>query len=399
MKLFDHRFRRMRRYLGRQMQISRRGAIVVMSVTMVSIASITVANEFLKNISGHYRAVRASADGLRAREVALAGFQASLQALKTIPEEYLYRTGIVTSPKERPLARSCVENDPDNCEIYFVGFRILPEDGRLNLNSLVRYDDKPNESYRRIMANLFRNLDIPDDGGDPNENVDAVIDWIDENGFSEGVAAESEYYSSLQPSRKIKNFRMFSLSELPQVRGFSYDLVYGSRAPEGWQERQEELSFQTEDEINLIQPEDWVLANNVTAFLPYTESTDDKVNVNAARYHVMLSLSDAMTREAALAIFKYRTNQQGYIKTISELKELPELQIQGGIPDLTLYQELAGTGGDISGLLKTEGEYYRVVGLGSVVRTSDNGSRILAERQVWGIWDKTNRRLIYYSED
>lgn len=376
--------------------LSRRGAIVLLSIFMIGVSSLLISAQFLEDVTDHYLAVRASADGFRSRELALAGFQASIAALKTIPEDFLYQKGVILKAANQPdieLAKHCLDDAEKDCYYYMVGFRLQPEDGKLNLNSLVRYDDQPNENYRRIVRRLFRSLNI--DG----ENSDPIVDWIDENDYSETAGAEDDYYNGLKPPRKIKNFRMFSLSELPQIKGFDHDMLYNSRAPEDWEEQQKELSFQTDDEKNLIQPEDWILSNNVTAFMPFTETAEDKVNINGARYFTLLSLSDAMTREAVMALFKLRRQSQGYIKNISELRELPEFQVPGGLPDVSLYQELAGTGGEVSGMIKTEGEYYRVVGVGTIIRQTDNNEQdTRAVRIVWGIWDKTNRRLIYYSE-
>ena len=386
----------LRRPLGGARHFTRRGAIVLLSVFMIGVSSLLVSAQFLEDVTDHYLAVRASADGFRSRELALAGFQASIAALKTIPEEFLYQKGIILKSGNQPdieLARHCLNDDESDCYYFMVGFRLQPEDGKLNLNNLVRYDDQPNESYREIIKRLLNHFKLS------GENADAVVDWIDENDYTEAAGAEDDYYNGLEPPRKIKNFRMFSLSELAQIKGFDHETVYSSLAPEDWEEQQEELSFQTDDEKNLIQPEDFILANNVTAFMPFTEAAEDKVNINAARYFTVLSLSDAMTREAVMALFKLRRQNQGYIKNISELRDLPEFQVPGGIPDVTLYQELAGTGGDVSGMIKTEGEYYRVVGVGTIIRQSDNSDQdTRAVRLVWGIWDKSNRRLIYYSE-
>ncbi len=382
--------RRRRSFIG---DVSRRGAIVLLAILLVGASSLFVSAQFLEDVTDQYLAVRSSADGLRAREAALAGFNAGITAVKTIPEEFLYQQGIIMDPPALPLGKKCFDDEETDCLKFKVSYQILPEDGRINLNNLVRYDDQINENYNRIVRRLFRQLDIPGD------HVDAVTDWIDENDYTEPAGAEDDHYAALKPPRKIKNYRMFSLSELPAIKGFDRNMVYESRAPEGWEERQEELAFQTDDEINLLQPEDWILANNVTAFMPFTESVEDKVNINAARFHVMMSLSDAMSREAVLAIFKYRRQNNGYIKNVSELRDLPELNVPGGIPEVTLYQELAGTGGDVSGLIKTESDYYQIVGVGYVMRETDNTSDILAERKVRGIWDKNNRRLVYYSED
>lgn len=382
---------------------SRRGATVLLSVFLLAMTSSTIAIGFLERVSDQYLAVRSSADGFRAQQLALSGFQAGIAAIKDIPEEFLFTSGVALSPPEIELGRHCREEDStlsyvvgkdETCLIYRVSYIIQPEDGKLNLNNLVRNDDLPNENYRQIVRRLFFRLDLPQD------NTDPIIDWIDENTYVEGDGAEHGYYEGLNPPQSIKNFRMFSLSELGAIKGFSHDMIYGSRAREGWKEELEQLASLSEDEKNLVTEEDWYLANNVTAFMPFNETTDDKVNINAARFNVLMSLSDSMTREAVLALFKLRRKNKGYIKNLAELQHLPEFQVPSVIPGLNLYQELAGSGGEISGMIKTEGAFYRIVGVGTLVLLTDNGEeRTLATRTVWGIWDKSNRRLVYYTEE
>jgi type II secretory pathway component PulK len=157
--------------------ISRRGAIVLLSIFMMGVSSLLVSAQFLEDVTDHYLAVRAQADGFRSRELAIAGFQASITALKTIPEDFLYQKGVILKSGNQPdieLAKDCLDEDETDCYYFMVGFRLQPEDGKLNLNSLVRYDDQPNENYRQVVRRLFRSLKI--DG----ENSDPIVDWIDE---------------------------------------------------------------------------------------------------------------------------------------------------------------------------------------------------------------------------
>ena len=373
---------------------TRRGSIAILATFLMGMAANVMAVKFFSDSHDQFAAARVSADGFRARQMALGGFQAGLAALKTVPEEYLYQTGITlqppdiqVSPDEDPVTGKC----RPQC---FISYRIIPEDGKLNVNNLVlTSEDRPNAQYRQIFERFFVYYDVP------VEVIDPIIDWIDENTFVEGTGAESPYYDSLQPPRKIKNYRMFNLSEITSVKDIEYNMIFRSRAPEDWFEIQEELKFQTEDEKLLIQADDWIPANNLTAYIPYGERFEDKININAARYHALMSLSDSMTREAVLALFKLRRKSGNYIKDVGALKDLPEFQVQTPL-DVTLYEELAGTGGQVSGIIKTEGDIWRIVGVGSILPTSDNeedaGGVV---RKVTALYDKTNSRLIYYSED
>lgn len=363
---------------------NRKGAIAIMLVFAIGIAANTVATGFYEKSVNEFSAARVTSEGFRARQMALAGFQAGLSALRTVPEEYLFQTGLALNPPDIQVS--------DECQNCFVKYRIQPEDGKINLNQAVlTFEDSPNETYKSILQRLFFYYKIP------VENIDTLIDWIDENDVTESRGAESSYYSGLEPPRKIKNYRMFSLSEVVAVKGFDYNMIYASKAPEGWLEEREELAFLTDDEKNLIQPEDWIPANNLTAYIPVPGDTG-RININTARFHVIMSLSDSMTKQAVLELFRLRRQKGGYIKDINDLKTLPSFQVQTA-EGITLYDEIAGQGGELTSIIKAEGEVYRVIGVGSILPRTDNDKSGAIVRRVTGLYDRKNGKLLYYKED
>lgn len=382
MKVNKHRERR-RRWLLKK-SFTRRGALTIILAFSLGLTSQFMAQAFWEESDMRYASVVASSEGYRARQLGIAGLQAGIAAIQTVPEEFLYQIGIALEPPDIRISEDC----KPNC---FLSYRINPEDGRLNVNNLVnRFDDSPNEMYRDIFERLFIQYDIPVGA------VDALIDWIDENNVVEGQGAERSYYEGLNPPRAIKNYPMFSVSEMVQVRHLTYDHIFGNRAPEGWAEEQEELRFQTEDERALLSEADWIAANNLTAFMPPGNRTYDKLNVNSIRYHALISLSDAMSREAVLELFRLRRQQGGYITDLGDLENLPPFQVESAA-GITLYEELVGSGEDITGLLKTEGEVYRLVGVGSIVPATEDQKPII--RRVHALYDRNSRRIIFYGED
>ncbi len=364
---------------------SRTGALVILLVSMIGIAGNTIAIKYWSDANDAYSSIENSAQGYRATLLARTGVQAGITALSTIPEEYLYSSGMIQAPPDITI---------EDCKpICMVTYRMIPEDGKLNINHLVRhFDDSPNEQYRVTLERFFSMYNVPLDV------IDSMIDWEDENNYRDGLGGESEYYGTLNPPRKIKNGQFYSLSEAGMVKGMEYDMLYGSRMPEGWLEQQNELTFQTEDEKNLITEDDWIAANNLTAYYLDDENKDDRVNINAARYHVLMSLSDSMTRDAVLEIFKIRRENNGYIKNVSELAAIPELQVDTP-SGVTLYEELTGGGtGGKTGLIKTKASVYRVVGIGTIIPQSGDISKAIV-RKVVALYDITNKRILYYAED
>ena len=369
--------------------ISRRGLLVTIMVFMLGVSANTIAIKYFEDSTDHYMSVRVAADGFRARQMALAGFHAALMALKTVPEEYLFQYGITTQKQnEIELSEDC----RPNC---MLSFNMHPEDGKLNVNNLVNVDkDETNNQWRTIFERFFRGYDMEE----PDILVNSLIDWIDENSTPEAGGAEDTYYiTEIKPPLKIKNYRLFTLSEIAQVRGFSRNLIYTSQAPEDWAEIQKELKFQTEEEKQLIQDPDWIPSNHMTAFIPIDNNYNDKININTARYHTLMSLSDLMTKAAVKALFKLRNENGNYIKDLAKLQDLEEFQEKEG--EFTLYQILAGSGSSVSGLLKTKGEIYRITGFGSIYPKTDNTGIEPVVRVVTGLYDLTNKKLMFYRED
>ncbi len=363
----------------------RRGSLVLLLVLIMGITGNTIVLKFISDANDQYSAALVTAYGYRAHLLSLSGFQAGMTALKTIPEEYLFTTGMVQSPPDLMM---------DNCEPgCYITYRIQPEDGKFNLNNLVRLvDDEPNAQNRAIAERLFSYYNIPLD------TVDSLIDWVDENDFKEGRGAESIYYNGLKPPRKIKNYQLFSLSEASLVKGMERDMLFASRAPAGWEEQKKELKFETEDEKNMITMDDWVPANNLTAYYIKSGENDERININAARYHLLMSLSDAMTDRAVKAIFKLRRENNGYMKDLKSLKDLPEFQVTTPA-GISLYDELVGAGGQATGLVKKETSIYRITGVGTVLSRNPDPKKGSIVRQVTAIYDKKNKRILYYFAD
>lgn len=351
----------------------KKGAMVLLLVNVIGIASIFTANRYLQNASAEHKIALGEAEGFRAHMLAKAGFLGGLGALKKIPEDFLYQSGIALDPPPIPLGGGI---------IYY---NMLPEDGKININSLVKpYDQQTNQRVMEMTSRLFLQLGLR------KEYLFPVIDWLDENSQETGGGAEKYYYSGLKPRRKIKNGPMFSLSELLGVKGFDRKILYESLKTDDVKNNRS-AAFQTEEERLLISDKDFILANNITAYLPVSDSYDDRININAAPYHVLMSLSDFMTREAVLKITKLRLKNGGYIKEVTDLKDEPEFQARTSA-GLNLYKELAGEGTDVSGgRIKTKGEIYRIVGVGMVKNK--------VVRKVTGIFDLTNNLMLYYTED
>jgi len=370
----------------------RKGSMIIMLIVAIGSSSFVTANKYFEEKVMEYRVAKSQADGFRAFLLARAGMQGALGALKKIPEEFLYQSGIAFNPPPVPMAGGT---------IYY---RMNPEDGKINVNNLVKaYDQSVNLRVQEMMFRLYEQFGIP------REKITYLIDWIDEN--DEGVA-EKTFYQMEKPPRKIKNGPLYTLSELTAVRGYDRKLIYESLKPVDY-DKNYSKDFLSEEEKVLITDSDFILASNITAFVPYKDTGDDRININAAPYHVLMSLSDFMTRQAAMRILKYKIEKGGYIKEYKDLEKFPEFQVKT-TDGFTLYAELTGEQSGGSGTtpplqgstsrpanspneislygarIKSKGEIYRIVGVGTMGK---------AVRRVTCIYDLPNDQILLYSED
>lgn len=311
----------------------------------------------------------------KAKFLAQSGLEAALVMLKKLSTEQLYSYGIMYSPPILPLGPGCMDNGLESPDCGIVSFAISEETGKLNINRVINFiDGQPSLKTREMMDLLAEALGLSADMWDP------VQDFIDSDDTAEPQGAEKLDYQLKKPPRRIKNARLHGVEELLMVDGLSYNLLYADlRDP--YEKENTSTDFLTDAEMASISDEDFILANNITTYLPYDGESNDYVNINTAPYHVLLALSEYMTADAARAILKERINRGGRFSQKADLVALPELQVRT-TGDLNLYQE-------IEGRISTQDAIYRI---DVTARYQDQSANIIA------VYDIQNRKLIRYTE-
>ena len=105
-------------------------------------------------------------------------------------------------------------------ERALVSGAITDEQGKFNLNNLVRPNGGPNAADIEIFESLLASLGLP------RELSQAVRDWIDPDADLAGPAgAEDAYYLSLRKPYRAANTPMSQVEELYRVRGFDAPTV------------------------------------------------------------------------------------------------------------------------------------------------------------------------------
>lgn len=94
---------------------------------------------------------------------------------------------------------------------------IQPENANMNVNSLVFVND------RQMTYETWK--DLFDIAGVPFENrdalVDCLVDWVDDNDFSQLNGAESDYYETLDPPYSAYNGPIATVEDLMLIKGFN----------------------------------------------------------------------------------------------------------------------------------------------------------------------------------
>jgi general secretion pathway protein K len=343
--------------------VRRRGAIILITATLILLLTVSVALVFVRFALNEYRAVSITGSREKTLQLAQSGLETGILLLTRIPIDSLYEFGIFAFAPTIPLGGGTVT------------LSLTEESGKLNVNRLVRmFEDQTDEKHLEYFQRLSIALGIPTD------LWQAVVDYIDENNTPMPRGAEREEYERLIPPRRIKNGRMQSLEELLFIPGFDARLLYEDlRSPD---KIKNQSTGNSDVEKATLTPADYILANNITTYLVYNADTStDLININSAPYHVILALSEFMTPVAARKIIAERLKRNGRFKSVDELSKIPELQI-GTTGTSNLYKELAIR-------VTIQNQIYKIVADASIDSQT---------AQVVGILDPNAKRLVFYSE-
>lgn len=230
-----------------------------------------------------------------------------------------------------------------------VSIRIMDQDGKLALNSLVT-GDNPNSTavdrfYRFLMA-----MEL-DSKADPAELTAALIDWIDSGDSVYSVirtdeqeipvaGAEQAYYASLTSPYMCKNGPLETLDELTLIRGFTPEIV------------------------RMISPHLAVNGNQA-------------INLNTASAEVLMSLDQKIDREMAQTLLDVR--QEEPIQEIQQLADEIDANVYTVLKTLENVKQLG-----------TTSEFFRIE---SVAMVNDGSRRLLAEV------NKKNNTLLFFRID
>jgi general secretion pathway protein K len=96
--------------------------------------------------------------------------------------------------------------------------QILDEQGKFNLNTLLRKDGKPDPDAMKVLRRL---LEL---SGVDGKWASLAVDWMDPDGQPETDGGEDSLYLSQTPPHRTGNLLLTSASELQQLPGFTREI-------------------------------------------------------------------------------------------------------------------------------------------------------------------------------
>ena len=304
----------------------KKGYIVLTVTSIISFLTFFTIIRFAEITTKEYQIAIQKGNYLRAKNIGLGGLEVIISTLKVIPLDILYDYGLLPESPVVPLKN---EEEGITEEIY-MKYKIYEETGKINANLIVNLrEDRKNAIISGMLERLSEILGID------STIWNGLVDYIDPNdATTEPGGYEVQDYEELEPKRKIKNNRLHSLDELLLIPGFSQKLLYHDLRTEVQKEIYQEKLFTIEEKSIIDEEKDFILAENITVYLPYQAAGRtiqdvnqlDKINVNSAGINVIMSLSKYMTEDIAKKILLKRLELGGRFKTKEEIGKIPALQ-------------------------------------------------------------------------
>ncbi|MGD8453046.1 MAG: type II secretion system protein GspK [Phycisphaerae bacterium] len=221
----------------------------------------------------------------------------------------LFRTQNVPEPAWRFSVVADRYQDPAGSETPSMRFGVTPEASKLNLNTATE------DQIGELLGPLLFDLEVEN----PEDLINALLDWRDEDDDTrDGGAESSDYYNTLEPPYQAKNGRFDSIEELLLVKGFNAAVLWGEDVNRNGildpNEDDGEGSFPYYDNA------DGILNRGIAPFLTVWSSEPDTALDNKPRINLNL---DAASIQAQIAVCFSEDDLavcQGAINYILQLK-------------------------------------------------------------------------------
>ena len=250
--------------------------IITLIVTALLVAVVT---EFIREVYVETTLRRSYRDGEQAVLMADSGIMGGVRLLQTVMVAQTY-TSLNDAWKAKPLH---IEDERGVLDVF-----IEEESGKLNLNVVSSPSGEyAGTYYAGVFTRLLNRLKLP------NDLIDPLTDWIDENVDPHRNGAEANWYQRLKPPYSPRNGPLQTLEELRLIKGF------------------DSKTFEALRSLVTVYPD--------TPFSPAAP-----VNINTAPPEILASLDDALTDDLVKRITDRRKSEP--FKTPADLVKVAGLE-------------------------------------------------------------------------
>jgi general secretion pathway protein K len=242
-------------------------ALVITLLVIATLTGLTVA--FSEDSGTELDLAGYSKDGYRAYQIARSGVDLA-RALLDEDED----RDVDTLSEDWALfdADSFPEKLPEEVTLTA---RIIDENSKININSLIKEDGEIDEDKAEQLSRLFSVLDLSE------SYVNSILDWLDSDDIERVDGAETYYYQSLEPPYECFNGSFLTVGQVFMVKGVENIRHFG--------ENQEKS-----------------LLDYITIY------SNGQVNINTASIEVLQSLDEALDESVAQSIIDYRS-EEGFL--------------------------------------------------------------------------------------
>jgi len=179
--------------------------VALITVLLVTAVAAVIASEVVSRLHFHIQRNQAQQAQAQAYQYALGGEELVRQLLHEDHEENDFDYRNDRWAKLKPL----YEFDQGQLKIQVVDLN-----SRLNINSLVTADGQLNKAVYQQFQKLFNSLNLE------QQQLDALVDWLDKDSLPKGLGSEDDYYLALESPYRTANQPLQHLSELLLLQGW-----------------------------------------------------------------------------------------------------------------------------------------------------------------------------------
>ena len=262
------------------------------------------------------------ASKIKSREVARAGLESAILALKEDNKDYDSYLEEWGEFREMSLFSATFFEEGS-----FTG-SISDEEGKINANRIIA-----GINTREQLTRLFEMIGVDTD------LLDAITDWVDSDDEPELTGAEDNYYSTLENPYYSKDAPMNNIYEMRLIKGMSDDIFLGK------DEKKPLYHYLS------------------------TYGNDGRININTASYEVLLSLSEDLSANTVEDVLHYRKSEA--FDSLEAVKKLigdeayqiiqGKIKVKSNTFSITVHGLYRGIATDIHAVVSRNGEKIKII--------------------------------------